>query len=166
MRVEAPVHLVFKLAWATAHGVYSTGSRGLESVLRRVALSGPVNRIVDSQLDRLLEPVVDRAMPIVLDKLGQEREQVLNLVREHGDDLTGELVAGVRDRAEAADDTAERVVRRLLRLRQEGAPPQTGLQPAPPQTGLQPAPPQTGPQPAPPQTGPQPAPPAGHGTPP
>jgi hypothetical protein len=131
MRVEAPVHLAFRLAWATAHGLYSTGARGLESCLRRVALSGPVNRIVDSQLDRLLEPVLDRAMPIVLDKLGQEREQVLHLVREHGDDLTGELVAGVRDRAAAGDDVAEQVVRRLLRLRRDGArPPRVGPQPA------------------------------------
>jgi hypothetical protein len=164
MRIELPVYLALELAWATTQALATSAARGLESGLRRVALSAPVNRIVDSQvdrlleplidraipialgrlgqhpepvdrivdgqLDRLLEPLIDRAMPLVLDRLGQHREQLRLIVREHGEDLTGELVAGVRDRAEAADDTAERAVKRLLRLRRDTTPRRAGPQPA------------------------------------
>jgi hypothetical protein len=98
-------------------------SRYFDGQLDRFAGSRPVSAIVDAQLDRLLEPLVDRALPIVLDRLGQQREQVRAIVWEHGEDLTGELVAGIRDRAAMADTTAERMTRRLFGGRRDGSTP-------------------------------------------
>ena len=108
-------------------------SRYLDDRLEQLAGSRPVSVVVDTQLDRLLEPLVDRALPIVLDRLGQQREQVRVIVREHGEDLTGELVAGMRDRAAAADATAERMARRLLGGRRDRSmPDEQTRDPAPP----------------------------------
>lgn len=108
----------------------SLTSRGEELDRRSRARAG---RYLNSQLDRLLEPLVDRALPIVLDRLGQRREQVRAIVWEHGEDLTGELVAGIRDRAAAADATAERLARRLLGGRRErSASDEQAREPAPP----------------------------------
>jgi hypothetical protein len=98
-------------------------SQYLDSRLDRLAGSRPVSVVVDAQLDRLLEPLVDRALPIVLDRLGQQRQQVRAIVWEHGGDLTDELVEGIRDRAVAADTTAERMARRLLGGRRDGSTP-------------------------------------------
>lgn len=100
--------------------VASLASRGEELERRSRAWAG---RHLDAQLDRLLEPLVDRALPIVLDRLGQQREQVRAIVWEHGEDLTGELVAGIRDRAAVADTTAERMTRRLFGGRRDGSTP-------------------------------------------
>jgi len=108
-------------------------SRYLDDRLDQVAGSRAVSVVVDTQLDRLLEPLVDRALPIVLDRLGRQREQVRVIVREHGEDLTGELVAGMRDRAAAADATAERMARRLLGGRRgRSTPDEQTRDPAPP----------------------------------
>jgi hypothetical protein len=108
-------------------------SRYIDSQLDRFAGSRPVSAVVDAQLARLLEPLVDRALPIVLDRLGQQREQVRAIVWEHGEDLTGELVAGIRDRVAAADATAERMARRLFGGRRNGSTPDEQTRdPAPP----------------------------------
>jgi hypothetical protein len=97
----------------------AAASRYLTDLVDRVAASGPVSRVIDIQLTRVLEPLVDRAVPIVLDRLGERSAQVRLIVREHGEDLTGELVAGIRDRAAAADDVIERTARRLVGHRRD-----------------------------------------------
>jgi hypothetical protein len=102
-------------------------------LLDRVAASGPISRVVDVQLARVLTPVVDEALPLILDRLGQQRDQVRLIVWEHGEDLTGELVAGIRDRSAAADDIVEGTVRRLLGRRRHRPAPGTAA--AGPATG-------------------------------
>jgi hypothetical protein len=113
--------------------VASLASRGEDLERRSRAWAG---RYLDSRLDRLLEPLVDRALPVVLDRLGQRREQVRAIVWEHGGDLTDELVEGIRDRAAAADTTAERMVRRLLGGRRDAPAPDERTTDSTPPAGL------------------------------
>ena len=89
-------------------------SRYLNNLIDRVAGSDPVSRFVDIQLARNLEPLLDKAVPMVIDRLGEQTDQIRLIVREHGEDLTGELVAGIRDRTAAADDIVENGARRLV----------------------------------------------------
>jgi hypothetical protein len=144
MRVDKPLWLLIggasivaeRVAGAVARRgdvVASLASRGEELERRSRARA---SRYVNSQLDRLLVPLVDRALPIVLAGLGQRREQVRAIVWEHGEDLTGELVAGIRDRAAAADTTAERLVRRLLGGRRDGSTPDEQTRDSTPPAGV------------------------------
>jgi hypothetical protein len=132
MRPDDPIWLLLGGAYAVAQRASRTreelirrsreaAGRYLSDLLDRVAASGPVSRVVDIQLTRVLEPVVDEAMPLVLDRLGREREKVRSIVWEHGEDLTGELVAGIRDRSADADDRVEGTARRLLGRRRDRA---------------------------------------------
>ena len=110
----------------------AASAAGAEEVERQAeALAGVVGR--DPRVLRLVEEivggiqwrVVDSILPVVLERLASEPDQVRAIVQGQSRGMVDELTTTVRSRAETGDDAVDRLIARLLRRRP--APPEAAV---------------------------------------
>jgi hypothetical protein len=94
----------------------ATAEATVEWAIPYVARYPPLLRFVDEMVDAVLPSAIATALPDVLDQLAREPEGVRAVVRAQSTDISDELLALVRTRAQSGDDLVDRVVRGL-RLR-------------------------------------------------
>jgi hypothetical protein len=108
----------------------------LEALADRIAENPALLRLVNDIVGHVLEPAIDTALPVVLDKLVQDPEPVRQLVGAQSLGMADELADRARVSAAHGDDAFERLATRL-RLRRkvkataEGAPAAAEPQAAP-----------------------------------
>lgn len=92
-----------------------------------VATSPVADRVVDSQLQRVLRPVVRAVLDDVLLLLEEEPERIQSLMRGQSETVVDELVGRLRASAEAGDMVVDRLASRVFHRgpRPEPAPPPT-----------------------------------------
>lgn len=76
-----------------------------------------VLRLVEEIVDRIQWRVVDTILPVVLERLAAEPEQVRAIVQGQSRGMVDELTTTVRSRAETGDEAVDRLVARLLHRR-------------------------------------------------
>ena len=74
-----------------------------------------VLRLVEQVVERIQWQVVDTVLPVVLERLAAEPEQVRAIVQGQSRGVVDELTTNVRTRAVTADKAVDRVVASLLR---------------------------------------------------
>lgn len=108
-----------------ARGRAASAAGAEEAERQAEALAGAVGR--DPRVLRLVEEivggiqwrVVDSILPVVLERLAAEPDQVRAIVQGQSRGMVDELTTTVRWRAELGDDAVDRLVGRLLRRRPE-----------------------------------------------
>jgi hypothetical protein len=88
-----------------------------EAVSEAVGHDPRVLRLVEEIVGRIQWRVVDTILPVVLERLAAEPDQVRAIVQGQSRGLVDELTATVRSRAETGDDAVDRLVGRLLHRR-------------------------------------------------
>jgi len=94
----------------------------LDSLMAAVANAPVVERVVDAQVDRLLQPLMAQILDDVLAQLENEPERVQALIRGQRDSMISELVGRLRQTAAAGDTTVDRLAARLIRRAAEPEP--------------------------------------------
>jgi hypothetical protein len=134
-RPRVVVRLVV-LADRAREGVVRLGQRGaveesagrqraavaVDSLMSAVATAGVVERVIDTQVDRILRPLVAQILDDVLAQLENEPERVQALIRGQRDSMVSELVGRLRQTAAAGDTTVDRITARLIRRSSEPVP--------------------------------------------
>ena len=69
--------------------------------------------LVQAIIAEALEPILRQAMPTVVEVLNEDPDAIRSLVRDQSTGIAGELTDTVRARAASADDSIDRIVRRL-----------------------------------------------------
>jgi hypothetical protein len=92
------------------------------SAVTAVATSGPVDLVVDAQLERVLRPVVRAVLDDVLLLLEQEPERIQSLIRGQRESMVDEVVGRIRTGAAAGDTAVERLTTRMFRRAPAPAP--------------------------------------------
>jgi len=99
-----------------------------------VAANRDVGRLVHGVASRQVGPLIDEALPIVLDRLDEQPEQVRKIVQSQSRGMMAEARDTARTGARRGDDMVDSVVDRLLRRRApaaQAAAAQTATAPAP-----------------------------------
>jgi hypothetical protein len=96
-----------------------------EAAVSTVATSPLIDRVVDSQLQRVLRPVVLAVLDDVLVLLEKEPERIQTLIRGQRESMVDELVGRLRAGAQAGDTAVDRMSFRVFRrgTRSEPGPP-------------------------------------------
>ena len=89
------------------------------SAVTTVATSGPVDLVVDAQLERVLRPVVRVVLDDVLALLEQEPERIQALIRGQREGMVDEVVCRIRTGAAAGDAAVDRLTARMFHRRSE-----------------------------------------------
>jgi hypothetical protein len=101
---------------ASAAGTDEVGR--LAEALSEIAGRDPnVLRLVEEIVDQIQWRVVDTILPVVLERLAAEPEQVRAIVQGQSRGMVDELTTTVRSRAETGDEAVDRLVARLLHRR-------------------------------------------------
>lgn len=120
---------------AVASVAAAQGTRLTTDVVARVIETPAFMRVVDDVVGHVQWRVVDTVLPVVLDRLAEEPEQVRRIVQDQSLNLAQELAQTGRARAVNGDEIVDRLFARLLR-RQPPRPRTAGLplpaRPAPP----------------------------------
>ena len=115
-----------------------------------VAANRDVGRLVHDVASRQVGPLIDEALPIVLDRLDEQPEQVRKIVQGQSRGMMTEARDTARTGARRGDDMVDSVVDRLLRRRAAAPAAQpASAQPASAQTATAPAPASAPPPPPP-----------------
>lgn len=123
-----------------AAGLEGLADRGrTEESLSREESADAVNQLVEQgtggpwlvetmnvAVGRLLGPMLDNVLPLVVERLRENPEPIKELVRDQSVTMAGEVATTVRSGASAADSSLERIARRLTLRR-----PRADLPPAP-----------------------------------
>ena len=86
-----------------------------------VAANRDVGRLVHDVASRQVAPLIDEALPIVLDRLDEQPEQVRKIVQGQSRGMMAEARDSARTAARRGDDVVDSVVDRLLRRRASAA---------------------------------------------
>jgi hypothetical protein len=125
--VGAPiVELTAPLVPAPVRRLVETAVADLDERGRTVAEAGAVrgNELAevvadrvsqDPALQKVVDNVIDNVLPIVLDRLAKEPEQIRIIVQGQSLGMVEEITRAARDRATNGDDAVDRVVSNLLR---------------------------------------------------
>lgn len=89
----------------------------VESIAGDVATDPAVIGVIENVVDRIQWRVVDAVLPVVLDRLAAEPEQVRELVQRQSRGMVDEITDVARSRAAVGDEAVERVIDRLLHRR-------------------------------------------------
>jgi hypothetical protein len=111
----------------------------VDTFTEAVATSALFDRVVDVQLERIIQPLVTRVLDDVLALLEAEPERVRSLIRGQRESMVDELIVRLRDSAAAGDDAVDRLVARVLRRRPEPAVVARTVEPAVAATTVEPA---------------------------
>lgn len=95
---------------ATRQALLGLVGQGFATVMSDSRLLG----LIDDLVRREIEPGIDAALPIVLDRLEADPEPVRAMVRDQSVGVAAELADDVRTRSAAADDKLEQIARRLF----------------------------------------------------
>ena len=95
-------------------------SRIAEAFADRLGQEPIVLHIIDRVVDHVQWRVVDAVLPVVLERLAAEPEQVRNIVQGQSRGMVEELTQTARARAVAGDEAVDRFFARLLRRRPVG----------------------------------------------
>jgi hypothetical protein len=87
----------------------------VDSFVAAVATAAVVERMVDTQVDRLLRPLVATVLDDVLTELETEPQRVQALVRGQRDTMVDELLGRLRQSAAAGDTAVDRMTAKLTR---------------------------------------------------
>ncbi len=147
---------VFDLAWRTGRVITPgllrqrleegleqlTARGGAEEVLSRQEAGAAVNLLVEQGtggpwlvetmndvVGRVLGPLLDNVLPLVVERLRENPEPIKELVRDQSVTIAGEVAETVRSGAATADSSLERIARRLTFRR-----PRAELPPASPES--------------------------------
>jgi len=86
----------------------------LDAAVAAVATSPVLERVVDTQLERVLRPVVGAVLDDIVDMLEREPERIRSLVRSQRTTMVDEVVGRVRSGAAAGDGNVDRLSSRVL----------------------------------------------------
>ena len=92
----------------------------LNAAMLTVATSRPVDSVVDTQLERVLRPLVGAVLDDVLDLLEREPERIRVLVRSQRTTMVDELMDRVRSGAAAGDTNVDRLTSKVLHVPSPG----------------------------------------------
>ena len=98
-------------------------ARVFSSVLERAGRSQAVVDMVDTVVDEVIWPIIDKVLPGVLERLQEDPEPIQSLVLNQSTSIAGELAGVARDTAARADDRVASVVDRILRRNRNAVPP-------------------------------------------
>jgi len=102
---------------AAAGAVAEQGTRLATDLAARAVREPAVMRIVDDVVGRVQWQVVDAVLPVVLDRLAAEPDQVRRIVQDQSVGIAQELADTARARAVSGDEAVDRLFARLLRRR-------------------------------------------------
>lgn len=88
-----------------------------EEIADRLGRDPNVLRLVEEIVERIQWQVVDTVLPVVLDRLAADPDQVRAIVQGQSRGMVDELTTTVRSRAVTGDVAVDRIVARLLRRR-------------------------------------------------
>jgi hypothetical protein len=111
---------------AAAGAVAEQGTRLATDLAARAVREPAVMRIVDDVVGRVQWQVVDAVLPVVLDRLAAEPDQVRRIVQDQSVGIAQELADTAGARAVSGDEAVDRLFARLLR-RQPPRPRAAGL---------------------------------------
>src|SRR5690606_18096874 len=83
-------------------------------------------------VDEALEPLLQQALPRVIDVLNEDPDAIRSLVRDQSTGIAVEMTETVRFKAADADDRIDRIVRRVLRRKPPAVTPLEPPQPTRP----------------------------------
>ncbi len=110
----------------------SRAEQGARSLIRSataaVAADRDVGRMVRDLAGAQLDPLIDQALPLVLDRLAEQPAAVRRIVQDQSAGIAAEARETARQSARRGDDTVDALVGRLLRRRTPDP------SPAPPQS--------------------------------
>lgn len=96
------------------------------SALSLVGDDPAVSALVERIADRAVGPVIDTALPQVLDRLADDPQHIRHILGVQSFGITEEVTETIRERSAAADDQVERIAHRLMHRRERkgrGTPP-------------------------------------------
>jgi hypothetical protein len=114
---------------AVATATTNEASRAAEAFADRLGEEPAVMRMVDRVVDQVQWRVVDVILPVVLERLAAEPEQVRTIVLGQSRGMAEELTQAARARAVAGDQAVDRFFDRLLRRRSVAGAPGDGRTP-------------------------------------
>ena len=97
-------------------------SATVDALVSAIATAPVVERIVDTQVDRLLRPLVATVLDDVLAQLEQDPQRVRSLIRGQRESMVDELVGRIRQSSAAGDAAVDRATARVLRRTGPAAP--------------------------------------------
>lgn len=104
----------------------------VEALADDVVTDPVVLGVIEQVVDRLQWRVVDAVLPVVLDRLAAEPDQVRELVQRQSRGMVDEITDVARSRAAGGDEAVEKLIDRLLHRRgRESRGVGQGAQPAP-----------------------------------
>ena len=92
-------------------------SRMVTGIADELVRSPAVLHTIREVVDQILWPVIDEVIPVVLERLAKEPEQIRVIVQSQSHGMLEEITETARNRAAGADEAADRLVARLLRRR-------------------------------------------------
>ncbi|HEX6423610.1 MAG TPA: hypothetical protein VFZ79_09035 [Acidimicrobiales bacterium] len=101
---------------ASAAGT-ATAERLAEQIADHLGRDPNVLRLVEEIVERIQWQVVDTVLPVVLERLAAEPDQVRAIVQGQSRGMVDELTTTVRSRSMTGDEAVDRIVARLLRRR-------------------------------------------------
>jgi len=120
-RIAAPVVALFggleERGRAAVASSEAAAAGATDAAMARVARSDAVVRMVTDIVDRVLWPIVDEVIPVVLDRLAEDRAQVQAIVMGQSAGMASDLAEAARARAERADEQVASLVDRVLHRR-------------------------------------------------
>lgn len=92
------------------------------SALSRIGDDPDVSTLVRRIADRAVGPVIDTALPLVLDRLATDPQHIRHILGVQSFGMTEEVTETIRERTATADDQVERFAHRLMRRRERKGP--------------------------------------------